>query len=422
MRFALLLGVGLAAATATAQGPTDPHRPAANRRPITFDEAMTLAGRAPSVVAARQSAAAQRAVNGSISGLGNPEVVVSPGVRPTGVGNGLAAEVTVIQPIPLTGLGGARRAAGEAEAEALDRGADAFALGIRLDAATSFCALWGASRSLEDTAEEVSLAEQLVARFEKGAAVGSHTAAEVAEARLYLAQARLAYVAQEGEVHDLGLELAGRLELAEPGAFIAEGELPAPALPGEGALETVMAAIDRVPDVALQSMQATAARARQRELAAASIPRLGVGAAYRQDGPQDRAWYAVLSMEVPLFERSQRDRGQAAAAARTAEGEIEKASSRARALAVGFQHEVEHTAEALDVIEGEMLSAALEAVRLRELELSLGEGTVVDLLRSRQALVEVKARLVRARADAAAAKVRLALLLEASGTNEGTTR
>lgn len=422
MRLALPIVIVFAAAAAAAQGPTDPHHPTTTRRSISFDEAMTLAGRAPSVVAARQAAAAQRAANGSISGLGNPEVVVSPGVRTTSPGNGLAAEVTVVQPIPLTGLGGAKRAAGEAEAKALDREADAAALGTRLDAATSFCALWGSSRSLEDVAEEVALAEQLVARLEKGAAAGSHTASEVAEARLYLAESRLALVAQEGEVHDLGLDLAGRLQLPEPSALIASGDLPAPSLPREGALEMVVAAIERVPDVALQSMQAAAAKARARELAAEAVPRLGVGAAYRQDGPQDRAWYAVFSMELPLFERSQRDRGQAAASARSLEGEVEAASSRARALAVGFQHEVEHTAESLEVIEAEMMPAASEAVRLRELELSLGEGTVVDLLRSRQALARVKAQLVRARADAAAAQVRLALLLETSGSNEGTIR
>ncbi|HWV38064.1 MAG TPA: TolC family protein [Vulgatibacter sp.] len=422
MKLALPLAIALGAAGAAAQVPTDPHHPGATRRPISFAEAMALADRAPSVQAARQAASAQRAAGASIPGLGNPEVVVSPGVRTTGPERGLAAEVTVVQPIPLTGVGGARRAAAEAEAKALDREANAFSLGIRLDAATGFCALWGSSRSLRDLAEEVELARELVARLEEGTAAGSHTSADVAEARLYLAEARHALVAQEGEVHDLGLELAARLELREPSALVASGELPAPALPREGALDAVLAAIDRVPEVALRSMQAAAAKARARELAAEAIPRLGVGAAYRQDGPGDRAWYAVLALELPLFERSQRDRGQAAAAARSLEGEAETAASRARALAVGFQHEVEHTAEALEVIEGEMLPPALESVRLRELELSLGEGTVVDLLRARQALARVKARLVGARADAAAAQARLALLLETSGWNEGSTR
>lgn len=412
-----MLVLALVASTVSAApvvNPSDPHHPAGERRPVRFDEAMSLAAQAPSVIAARRAASAQRAMNGSISGLGNPEIFVAPGIRTTAE-RGVALEVSVVQPIPLTGLGSARQAAGEAEAGALDRQADAFALGIRLDAATSFCALWGASRSYEDVTADVELAQELVARLERGAAAGHDTAADVADARIFLAESRLSLVALEGEIHDVGLDLSNRLELAAPGALIASGNLPDPVLPSAEILDEALASIERIPDVALHSMQAAAARARARELAAESKPRLGVGARFQQDGPTDRAWYAVLSMDLPLFERGQRDRGQAAADTRRLEGEQRTAASQAHAALVGMKHEVEHTAESLEVIETELLPAATEAVRLREIAHSHGEGTVFDLLNARRTLVRVKAREIRARADAAAARARLALLLDASG-------
>ncbi|HEY0839262.1 MAG TPA: TolC family protein [Vulgatibacter sp.] len=410
----LLLAMIWAAPAAGKANPSDPHRPSAERRAVDFAEVMSLAAQAPSVTSARQAAAAQRETNRAISGLGNPEVRVAPGVRTTEP-VGIATDVSLLQPIPLTGLGSARRAAGEAEAGALDSEAEAAALGIRLDAATGFCALWGASRSLEDAVADAELAEELLDRMQKGAAAGLHTAADVAEARIFLAESRLSLVSLEGEIHDLGLDLSNRLEIAAPGALIAAGELPAPALPPHPTIEAALASIERIPDVALRSMQVSAARARARELAAEAVPRLGVGAEFIQDGPGDRSWYAVLSIELPFFERGQRERGKAAAEARRLEGERQTASSQARAALVGMQHEVEHTAEALEVIEDELLPAALEAVRVRDIALSLGEGTVFELLNARRNLVQVKGRVVRARADAAAARTRLALFLEASG-------
>ncbi|AKU92484.1 TolC family protein [Vulgatibacter incomptus] len=407
-----LLLLWLATAAAAPLEPSEPRR-------ITFDEAIALAGEAPSVAAAREAAREKRAIDGSISGLGNPELVVTPGIRANSdVQNGLAGEATLVQPIPLSSLGSARRDAARAEERALTNHAAAATLGIRLDAATSFCSLWGTAQALERATEEVELAEDLLARLQKGAEAGVFTASEVAEARTYLGEARLARVSLEGDAHDRGLELARKLQLARPTPLVAAGELPGPTLPGPEELERRLASIDELPAVALSSVQAVAARARVREREAEAAPWLGLGAKFSQEAPGDRAWFGIVSLSIPIFDRGQRDRGTLAAAAAESEGGKASALADGRAMAVMFVHEVEHTAEALEVIEEVLLPAARDAARLVELELSAGEATAIDLLRARRNLAQAAARAQLARADAAAARARLALLLEAIPAKE----
>jgi len=423
LRLALLLvgslpPAGALGAEASAHAVADPHLPGQERLQLTYEEALELAAMAPTVQAALVASRAAREIGDRSTGLGNPELVVSPGVR-QGPEGGLAAEVTLVQPIPLSRLGSSRRAASRAESDALALEAASLSLGLRLEAATGFCALWGATQALERAKDEVSYVQELLARFEEGQAAGAFTSSEVAEARTHLAETRLLQVGLEGEVHDVGLELSRLLQLERPTALLARGALPSADLPTEEELRRRLALVERLPEAAMASMQAVAARSRVRELEAEVAPWLGVGASYKQDGPRDKAWYGVLSFSLPIFDRGQREKSVLLAASREAEGAKEAARSAARALAAMFEHEVKHTAEALAVFEEELLPSAQEAARLVETSFNVGESTIIDLLRARRNLAQVLARVQYARADAAAARARLSLLLDAIPSEEG---
>jgi outer membrane protein TolC len=72
---------------------------------------------------------------------------------------------------------------------------------------------------------------------------------------------------------------------------------------------------------------------------------------------------------------------------------------------------VEHSAEVLRAIETGLVPAATESARLREAALKAGDATVLEVLVSRRAAVQARARAIRALAGYAWARVRVTLLL-----------
>lgn len=380
---------------------------------LTWDQALELASGTPAAQALREAASSRKPLDDSIGGLSNPELSLSPGVRNNQGRSSFAGEIGISQGIPLSDRAGAGRAAARSETALLEGEARTRTLAARTEAATAFCALEGAESSLAFTTEEERLAAELLARIEEGAAAGIFTAADVAEGRAYLAEARLARTAVEGEVFERGLDLAAAVRLPQTAPVSTSGGLPTVELPPPAERERLLARTKSLPPAQLAALQASTFRAQLAESEAFAVPELGVGAAVVQDEAQDRAIFATLRFALPLFQRNQRARAQLAAATRAAEGEQAEAELSSGRLAAFALHEVEHTGETLSLLENELLPSSREAVRLLELALGSGEVTVLDLIRARRALAQAEARQRRAAAEHAASRARLSLLLDA---------
>ena len=176
--------------------------PAAGPRSITFDAALGLTAQAPKVLGTARAAAEKAERDRHISSVPfNPQVSIMPGWRfapsyerqPE-----LVAEV--LQPWNLSGQPSARRrTVGLEEKRARSRGARNGARRSRLAAARAWIDVWAAEHVLEETRHEEQIAAELERLVDRSASLGAMTRADVAEARAYHAEARVAVLNVEGE-------------------------------------------------------------------------------------------------------------------------------------------------------------------------------------------------------------------------------
>lgn len=411
------LPLSLLLATAAAPQPhvraTVPAAAHADAVALTFDEALARAERLPAAAAARAGLAERRSFDEAISGLGNPVVSVSAGGRTLPGETVFTGELTAIQPIPLSARGSAARDAAAAERAAVEAEVRGMLLAARTEAADAWCALRGAEGALEAAAGEERLADDLVARAERAAAAEVVTAAELADLHAWRAEVRLARIQLEADVHERGVALGRALRAPQAVHVRAAGELPEVALPDPAARESLLDAAGALPPAALPAARLRATRAELREQAADATPWLGVGASVVQDQPGERAYFGVLSFELPIFRRGQRERARLVTEVARGEADVSEARSAAAQLASEALHDVERTADALAVLEGTLLPRARDAARLHQLALESREGTAVEFLAARRTLLQAEARARLAAAEHAAARYRLALLLAA---------
>ncbi len=110
------------------------------------------------------------------------------------------------------------------------------------------------------------------------------------------------------------------------------------------------------------------------------------------------------------------------ARATRSEGEKRSAALDGRTeMALAF-HEVEHTGEIVKAVKGELLPALIEAADAREQLFRAGDGTMVDVLTARRRVLAAKARLVRAQAANAWAKVKVWMLLSELSNGEAAAK
>lgn len=391
-----------------------PHHEAPLRPGITFEEAMQRAEQAPAAEAALRAARDKRAAARGIHGLGNPEIALQAGGRrASSEDSGFDGSLSVVQPIPLAPIGRDRRLASAAEARLLDEQARRHVLEAKLRAAEAFCRLHAAEATLQEMKTRVELAEEMFSSLQRGREGGAFTSRDVAAGQAYLAEARLRLLEVEGEVFDLGIELAVAIGDPEPAAFRALGPLPQVDLPPE---ETWARALDpaRLPSVLTGRWQEEAARARVQETETEGRALwLGIGGEVVRE-IEETAVLGTVALTLPLFQRSARERGTVLAEAREAEGDHRAAWLEARGRLLAWVNEVEHSALVLRHTEDDLLPAVEESARLTGLAYSANQVILLELFHAQDALAEVRSRAHRARAEHVFAKVRLALLLEAA--------
>lgn len=379
---------------------------------LTFDAAVGLAERSPSVAGAGAAVDAKLAADRDVGPLtSNPTLHVQPGRAPADAGAPLEGEAGLYQAFNLGGLAGARRSALRAEEEALRAEARALALSRRLEAAQAWIDLWAAEQALSLAREELALARELTTRTHEAARVAALTRAEAAEADAYEAEARLAALSVEGEVTDLGYALAAAVARAPERPLATAGDLPDAPVPPRDQWAALIARAAALPEPRAMALVAEAERAQAFEVRAAAGGELELGVLGQRDAAGRTALLGSLRLTLPVFERGQRTAGTLAAQAAQKTGAAVDAARRAATSLARALHEVEHTREVLDELHGALLAATAENARLRTAAFRAGDATVVEVLLARRAAAAARAREVRASAAHAWARAKTLLLL-----------
>jgi cobalt-zinc-cadmium efflux system outer membrane protein len=380
---------------------------------LSFDEAIGLAPQAPRVEGAARAISAKTALDSKISSLTfNPTLTVIPGYRlfrrqerePE-----LIAELA--QPWNVAGHAGARRRTVGLEEGVLEAELRSRALEQRLAAARAWVDLWAAQRVLAQAEREAKIADELQRLVARAAALGAATRADTADARAFVAEARLAVINAEGEVHDRGLELAREVTSPRLDPMTASGDLPSPPLPEPFDRGALVARAADLPLVARQHLAARAERARAVEEQAARGTVLQLGVALQRDAPGGLVLSGLVRITPSLFDRGERERGVLAAEAARLEGEQRAGQLAAQVEIAMTLHEVEHTAEVRAELRDQLVPASREGADARRRIFAAGEATLPEVLQSERTAIAAESRLQRAWAMNAWSRVKLWLLL-----------
>ena len=377
---------------------------------LTRDAAMTLAAeRGPGVAVARAPEAAYRDALDESRALfiHSPRVMASAGQRFSPVlGNGLEANVTVLQDIPLRAVG-ARR---EDSARALLAGSKAEVAGARLDAAARAGLAWATAREAEEllalrrsaTAEARELERLAGARVTTGTSMPSDAA--IASGEVALATA--AELDAEGTLTEAMNELRFSVGAAPNTDLDPDGSLDSPREPPLDEAGALRLALERSPSVSLASSRRALARSDAALALASQAPTLGIGASYTHEGVGDNVWTAIVSFPLPLSRPGAYDAARQMGAAFAADREIELVrADLARAVALAV-HECHHTRETRDAFD-RAIAPLQDAVRMARAQLVAGTSDATTLVFARQRLLVARERSLHATAEILRADVNL---------------
>ena len=410
---AILLGAPWAVTPAAATTPA-----------LSFAEALALADDAPAVAAARASAKVKRAVDAHISRLPyNPQFGAQLGYRRELDGGGVEALLSVAQSFSLSGYGAARLRSVRAEEAALDAEMERTRLRQRLLCARSWTALWGAAAALHEAQSEIDLMSEFVAKIERGAQVGALIQVDVAEARAYLTEARLQALTVEGEVIELGLELARGIGRVGEAPLLAAGPLPEPVLPelSSRLRARLLARADELPEARLQALLTESERLRTAEAKAQRGTQLMLGAQWVHEPAAPHTILGTATLQMPIFDHGERERADYLASTERLRGAAADARTAAQTELLAALHELEHSREIWTHLNTSILPAIAVNLQLRERLLQAGEGTVLEVLLVRRSLAAARARAARAQAVHSFSRYKLWLYLQQLGTGDAAT-
>ena len=343
--------------------------------PLSFPDAIRLSSQAPELEGARRAVEARKAVLASLPLLtSNPQLLVQPGALwEAPLGPLPEGQVSLTQSFNLGALADSRTRVARAEWEQAGALAATRQWDLRTRAGTAWLEAWMAGEATRAAEAEVREADQLVERTVAAASRGGATLAEVASARAFAAETRALHLRWEGRQTEAGFGLASVLGLETPAAIAGEPpQLTEPDLSGKQRVAT--------PHLAVLDAQLRASVAREAEAAAlwATSLQLSLGGSHQAPGE----WILSLGvgLTLPVFERGQAEAGSHHALGVRLLGERTDAAREARLTLKVLRHELQHARELDEVVRGEQLSAALEAVRLETRRHAQGEGTLVELL------------------------------------------
>jgi outer membrane protein TolC len=377
--------------------------------PLTLDQALARVDEAADVTAADAAATERRDAVKQLPALtSNPTVLLQPGLRAESGAVRPEGQLSVTQGFNVAGLAQARHDVAEhdavqARALALERRWQR-----RVQVARAWLDAWAANAATRAAQEDVDHARELVTRLGRAEASGGVTKADLASARAFAAEAEAFLLAWEGRSVDAGAALSMLLGLDEL-AVVGDAAPELPTMSVEGLTARVP------PHVRLLDAQLAAASSRALEAAAQWGTQLQVSVSGAHEAPT--AWLAGVGVGVtlPLFERGQADVAMQRALATRLTGELDLARRRARIEVKLLAHELEHTREIDEVVNGQQLPQAIEAARLEGRRFDQGETTLQELLLVRRVVLTARAAAVVARADLLAARLKARELADVVG-------
>jgi outer membrane protein TolC len=390
---------------------------------VTLDEAMSEASSAPMVQALKRATREKRSWNGRIStATGNPSLNYFAGLRPDLPPPRVEMELGVYQPFNLSGLSGARKRAAGAEAEELEALTGSVELVYRVEVAQAWFRLWEAEHDLARAKAEAELAGSFLSKVARAVELQAMTAADLSDAQAYHAEATLSAVNAEGDLFDAGMALArqlGRSTTTPLHARLDEPQIPAVMpLPAEELPKRA----DRLPGVATLLRSAEAEGSRLQEFGATRGVQLQVGLSVLRSFNVGTGGVVSAAVSLPVLDKGERERGALVAEYERLRGEYESGRAAAVTELTVAQHEVEHTQEVLEALESKVVPALKKASQERLRLLELGEGSILDSIITRRALIAGETRLSRARAAHGSAVWRWKLLIDATESPKGDAR
>jgi outer membrane protein TolC len=389
---------------------------------ITFDEALALGELSPLVSEPRDVLEARRTGDEKIRGTAEATTLVfMPGalVSPRAA-KGFDMQATITQGWNLRGLGSARRASAEQERDVLAATVRARALRARMDAARRWIDAETLTRVAASLEERIEGAEKLVARRQRALSAGAGTTQPLTEARAMLAQLRQARLDIEGDQFAAATQLAvavGREPTQERLATI--GASPEPQLPDEDEIRTRITDLDTAPDVVVERLRETAAKAHAVEAAAQYSPILTLGAQGERSAFDTWVVYGVtgITFRGPGQQRrltSVADARAAGASARTATARLQVRAELEEAL-----HDLKHSTAVLKLLDEETLPTLRKLVESRTRAVEVGEESYFALFEARDRELSAIEAAHRARGANTWARVHMWLLLAELGVEGG---
>lgn len=392
--------------------------------PIKFQEALDLVDASPVVQAAERVADQRRAEGDDVSRLtANPLLQVQPGGRRMSAG-GTGAELYLglSQRLNLGGFGKKRKASVAREVEQDAALSNVTRQQVRLSVAAAWLARWSAQAAIDIAAHEQRLAEELEQRLERTLAAGEATRVDLAMATAWRAESALRTLSAEGEAFESGIELARALGVAPESPQQVAADLPSIDLPEQQTMLATLHDVAAAPQLVAAEAQRATEQARLEEVSAARAPQLAVGALGWREGAGDFAAVATFELEIPLFDRGQRERATQAAAIARAEGDALEAALLARSARALSLHEVEHSRQVLETVEQKVLVAAEALAEAQRIRLEAREATTQEWVLARRAVLTAKLEAIRARADHMYARFVAKELWRAHGASAGRAR
>jgi outer membrane protein TolC len=324
-------------------------------------------------------------------------------------------QVNLTQGWSLGGLGDARREAALQEREALGASVRARALRARLEAARRWIDLATLARIRQTVEERIRTTQQLVSQRERALVAEVGTLQSLAEARAALAELQRQRLALEGDEFTASAQLALAMGRApETERLQAVGELPSPPLPAEAEIRARIGDIDAAPDVIVEQLRETAARARAAETSALYGPVLDVGTQVERAAAGNRgAWvvYGITGLSFPGFAQERRSVALAKEQVATASATTASTRLQARAELEEALHDLEHTAAVAALLEEQTLPALRAIVSGRARAVALGEEASFALNMARNQELAALEGAHRARGAHSWARVHMWLLL-----------
>ncbi len=387
----------------------------ATGRPIAFDEAVALADGNPRVLGGRQAAhLLARGHEASPLLDANPVLAVAVGARVAPASDrGLEWTASLSQSVSLQGAAARRKEALGAEAAWLTADTDADLLAHRLAAATAWLALWEAEQQAAGVAREIANEEELLRLVARLASIRERTLADLATVEARLAEVKVRERMAQGSLVEAQARLGAEIRSAAGEPLRAEGR-PPEYLVAAADKDRLLVAAAALPAVRAKALLARSELVRAHEERAMRGVRLTVGAEFRREATGATILQGTIAVPVPFFAVGAREYAARAASSIRLGGEAADEQGRARAAIALALHEVEHTEEVFTLLASRMVPAAERAAALRERQLQLGEGTILDVIDARRGVLEARARLVRATRERAWARISIHLLWAAT--------